>query len=107
MGNPLICGSHSIEECFGSAFPMPLSFSLNSSPGRAGRYASQFSVGEVTCLHANDMPLLHSSLESPSPTLKCAGLFPAYDLLFMYSRLHPKIRFHQILVLDLYVWLSF
>ncbi|XAR57268.1 RNA helicase [Bertholletia excelsa] len=65
--------------------------------GRAGRYGSQFSVGEVTCLHAKDLSLLHSSLESPSPVLERAGLFPAYDLLCMYSRLHPKIGFHQIL----------
>ncbi|XAR65550.1 Non-specific serine/threonine protein kinase [Bertholletia excelsa] len=36
MGNPLICGSHPTEECSGSAFPMPLSFSLNSSPGNHG-----------------------------------------------------------------------
>ncbi|PSS36189.1 LRR receptor-like serine/threonine-protein kinase [Actinidia chinensis var. chinensis] len=34
VGNSLICGSHSIEGCSGSAFPIPLSFSLGSSPGK-------------------------------------------------------------------------
>ncbi|KAK4478109.1 hypothetical protein RD792_017387, partial [Penstemon davidsonii] len=38
--------------------------------GRAGRYKSKFPVGEVTCLEANDLPLLHSSLGSPSPILE-------------------------------------
>ncbi|CAL8989690.1 unnamed protein product [Prunus brigantina] len=65
--------------------------------GRAGRYGSKFPVGEVTCLHADDLPLLHSSLESPSPTLESAGLFPTFDLMYMYSRLHPECGLYQIL----------
>ncbi|KAJ6356493.1 hypothetical protein OIU78_004566 [Salix suchowensis] len=66
--------------------------------GRAGRYGSDFPVGEVTCLHADDLPLLHSSLTSPSPILECAGLFPTFDLIFMYSRLHPKKGLYWIMV---------
>ncbi|KAL5782661.1 hypothetical protein ACOSP7_007690 [Xanthoceras sorbifolium] len=65
--------------------------------GRAGRYGSKYPVGEVTCLDPEDLPLLHSSLESPSPTLERAGLFPNFDLIFMYSRLHPKSGLHEIL----------
>ncbi|KAG8658689.1 DExH-box ATP-dependent RNA helicase DExH16, mitochondrial isoform X2 [Manihot esculenta] len=65
--------------------------------GRAGRYRSKFPVGEVTCLHADDLSLLHSSLESPSPNLETAGLFPTFDLMYMYSRLHPKSGIYQIL----------
>ncbi|KAB1218139.1 ATP-dependent RNA helicase SUPV3L1, mitochondrial [Morella rubra] len=38
--------------------------------GRAGRYGSKFPVGEVTCIDAEDLPLLHSSLNAPSPTLE-------------------------------------
>ncbi|RWW04788.1 hypothetical protein GW17_00031968 [Ensete ventricosum] len=178
--------------------------------GRAGRYGSKFSSGEVTCIDAEDLPLLHSSLKSSSPLLelgsvefalvgsikptnasiiasstlfplanrdyaaacryrcpplsiaavaarRCsplplplsllllsvssflevshlaylllsfvlqrAGLFPTFDLLSLYSRLHSRMGFHGILVptshnalkelesvhkvLDLYVWLSF
>ncbi|RZS11152.1 hypothetical protein BHM03_00042497 [Ensete ventricosum] len=108
--------------------------------GRAGRYGSKFSSGEVTCIDAEDLPLLHSSLKSSSPLLEhyvlCiplgtglsfvlqrAGLFPTFDLLSLYSRLHSRMGFHGILVptshnalkelesvhkvLDLYVWLSF
>ncbi|KAK0608891.1 hypothetical protein LWI29_037612 [Acer saccharum] len=65
--------------------------------GRAGRYGSHFPVGEVTCLDPEDLPLLHSSLKSPSPTLECAGLFPNFDLIFMYSRLLPQSGLHEIL----------
>ncbi|XP_022854283.1 ATP-dependent RNA helicase SUV3, mitochondrial isoform X3 [Olea europaea var. sylvestris] len=65
--------------------------------GRAGRYRSKFPVGEVTCLDAEDLPLLNSSLSSPSPIIEQAGLFPSFDLLFMYSRLHPMLGMHQIL----------
>ncbi|MCD7467539.1 RNA helicase [Datura stramonium] len=70
---------------------------FNDASRRAGRYKSKFSVGEVTCLEADDLPLLHSSLDSPSPVLERAGLFPNFDLLYMYSRLHPKHGLHEIL----------
>ncbi|XP_031473792.1 ATP-dependent RNA helicase SUV3, mitochondrial [Nymphaea colorata] len=65
--------------------------------GRAGRYGSKFPNGEVTCLDGEDLPLLHSSLRSPSPILERAGLFPTSDLLFLYSRLHPKVGFYHML----------
>ncbi|KAJ8460701.1 hypothetical protein OPV22_033627 [Ensete ventricosum] len=65
--------------------------------GRAGRYGSKFSSGEVTCIDAEDLPLLHSSLKSSSPLLERAGLFPTFDLLSLYSRLHSRMGFHGIL----------
>ncbi|XP_062078494.1 probable LRR receptor-like serine/threonine-protein kinase At2g23950 [Humulus lupulus] len=34
VGNPLICGSSSTEGCSGTVTPIPLSFSLDSSPGQ-------------------------------------------------------------------------
>lgn len=65
--------------------------------GRAGRYGSKFPVGEVTCIRSEDLPLLHSSLKLPSPSIERAGLFPTFDLLYMYSRAHPLSGFYQIL----------
>ncbi|CAL5337636.1 hypothetical protein CsSME_00020883 [Camellia sinensis var. sinensis] len=65
--------------------------------GRAGRYGSKFPFGEVTCLDREDLPLVHSALDSPSPIIKRAGLFPNFDLLYMFSRLHPDKSLHQIL----------
>ncbi|RVX22370.1 ATP-dependent RNA helicase SUV3, mitochondrial [Vitis vinifera] len=66
--------------------------------GRAGRFGSKFPDGEVTCMNVKDLPLLHSSLKSPSPVLERAGLFPTFDLLFMHSRFHPTKSLYQMLV---------
>ncbi|KAG0451127.1 hypothetical protein HPP92_026400 [Vanilla planifolia] len=65
--------------------------------GRAGRYGSKFPIGEVTCLDAEDLPVLHSALESCSPDLERAGLFPTFDILSLYSRLHSSNKFFPIL----------
>ncbi|KAK4778386.1 hypothetical protein SAY87_018573 [Trapa incisa] len=65
--------------------------------GRAGRYGSKYPVGEVTCIHADDLPLLHSSINAPSPILERAGLFPTFDLFFMYSRLRPGYGLQHIM----------
>lgn len=76
----------------------PLTISeIKQIAGRAGRFGSNFPNGEVTCMDAEDLPLLHSALSSPSPALERAGLFPTFDLLYMYSRLHSKNCLHQIL----------
>ncbi|KAF5776552.1 putative protein kinase RLK-Pelle-LRR-II family [Helianthus annuus] len=34
VGNPMICGSHANEGCYGSTLPEPLSFNLNPSSGK-------------------------------------------------------------------------
>lgn len=65
--------------------------------GRAGRYGSKYPVGEVTCVDEEDLPLLHTALNAPSPTLERAGLFPTFDLLLLYSHLNPQFGFRRIL----------
>ncbi|XP_038883919.1 ATP-dependent RNA helicase SUV3, mitochondrial isoform X2 [Benincasa hispida] len=65
--------------------------------GRAGRYGSKFPIGEVTCINGADLPLLHLSLKSASPTIERAGLFPTFELMYLYSRLHPENGLQQIL----------
>ena len=66
---------------------------------RAGRYGSMFPNGEVTCIFGEDLPLLHSSLNAPSPCLDAAGLFPSFDLLALYMRLHPIVHSIQFWVI--------
>lgn len=56
--------------------------------GRAGRYGSKFPVGEVTCLNADDLPLLHSSLESPSPTLEVIMLLSIAKNIYLILMMH-------------------
>ena len=54
--------------------------------GRAGRYRSRHDAGEVTCLHAADMPELRRSLAAPLAPLEQAGLSPTYDQLQLLHR---------------------
>lgn len=64
---------------------------MDSRVGRAGRYRSKYPAGEVTCLDKDDLPLLHSSLNSLSPVLKVnyyilssSSEFPSrLDLIFL------------------------
>ncbi|XP_076897495.1 putative LRR receptor-like serine/threonine-protein kinase At4g30520 isoform X2 [Bidens hawaiensis] len=35
VGNPMICGTHANEGCYGSTLPEPLSFEFNPSPGKS------------------------------------------------------------------------
>jgi ATP-dependent RNA helicase SUPV3L1/SUV3 len=51
----------------------------------------------VTCLNSDHLPLLHSALKSPSPIIERAGLFPTFDVLSLYSRLHGTDFFQPIL----------
>lgn len=64
--------------------------SLNASAvGRAGRYGSKFPIGEVTCLDAEDLPLLQSSLNSPSPALEVS--FKAPDIKYLTMTINKKL----------------
>ncbi|KAK2973759.1 hypothetical protein RJ640_029770 [Escallonia rubra] len=45
VGNPLICGSHPAEGCSGSATPIPLSFSIDSSSGKANSKKLAIALG--------------------------------------------------------------
>ncbi|RLN41999.1 ATP-dependent RNA helicase SUV3, mitochondrial [Panicum miliaceum] len=56
-------GKHLCSVVYGSLPP-------ETRTKQAGRYGSKFPVGEVTCLDAEDLPLLHSSLKSPSPIIE-------------------------------------
>ena len=47
--------------------------------GRAGRYASQFTEGEVTTFSANDLPLLHKLLNTAVDPLEVHHT-PCYEI---------------------------
>lgn len=69
--------------------------------GRAGRYGSKFPVGEVTCLYADDLPLLHSSLKSNSPILEVIVLlltFPTKWLVTFWMNLYEQLSYICILL---------
>lgn len=66
--------------------------------GRAGRYGSKFPVGEVTCLARQDLPLLHSSLKSPSPVLEVIPLV-VLENIYLQGRLFPMLQYFLSLLL--------
>ncbi|XP_059635988.1 probable LRR receptor-like serine/threonine-protein kinase At4g30520 isoform X2 [Cornus florida] len=45
VGNPLICGNHATEGCFGSGTPVPLSFALDSSTGKSNSKKIAIALG--------------------------------------------------------------
>ncbi|KAL8497536.1 hypothetical protein ACS0TY_021024 [Phlomoides rotata] len=45
LGNPLICGSHSIEKCYASILPSPLALSRNPSSGRSNHKKLAIALG--------------------------------------------------------------
>ncbi|XLT52899.1 hypothetical protein S245_045892, partial [Arachis hypogaea] len=59
-----------VRTYFPSESSIWLAATRNSNKAGRARYGSNFPVGEVICIDAGDLPLLHSSLNSPLPTLK-------------------------------------
>lgn len=54
--------------------------------GRAGRFDSRWTGGEVTCLHAGDQHSLAQAIAAASPPLTKAGLQPTVDQLANFER---------------------
>ncbi|KAI3775341.1 hypothetical protein L1987_49913 [Smallanthus sonchifolius] len=51
VGNPMICGSHANEGCYGSTLPEPLSFELNSPSGKGKSKSVAIALGSsLGCL---------------------------------------------------------
>ncbi|ESO97005.1 hypothetical protein LOTGIDRAFT_115298 [Lottia gigantea] len=58
--------------------------------GRAGRYGSAYSDGEVTTLYDQDLPILLNTLKKPIEEIKKAGLQPTIDQIEMFSHYLPQ-----------------
>jgi len=65
--------------------------------GRAGRYGSMFSQGEVTTLEEDDLPTLHRALVHQTTSLERAGLFPDLPQLEVFARRSPTMTFSRLL----------
>lgn len=51
VGNPLICGTHANEGCYGSTLPEPLSFEINPSSGKSKSKRVAIALGiSLSCL---------------------------------------------------------
>ncbi|GAQ77657.1 ATP-dependent RNA helicase [Klebsormidium nitens] len=65
--------------------------------GRAGRFASQYPEGEVTCLEPRDLGALKYLLKQPPETITEAGLFPTFDQLQLFATRRPNWSLNRIL----------
>lgn len=48
--------------------------------GRAGRFRSAHAAGHVTCLHDEDLHVLHEALATRSAPLEAAALMPRCEV---------------------------
>ena len=64
--------------------------------GRAGRFGTDYSEGEVTCVKDDDMSSLHLLMKQADAPVSRAGLFPSADQLALLAilidyRIHSKV----------------
>eukprot|EP00884_Botryococcus_braunii_P009866 jgi/Botrbrau1/18881/Bobra.177_2s0040.1 len=65
--------------------------------GRAGRHASRYSNGSVTCLHKEDMPKLREAMKSSVEPLEQACLFPRFQQLALFATQKEHLLFSAAL----------
>ncbi|TDH69466.1 hypothetical protein CCR75_008696 [Bremia lactucae] len=73
--------------------------------GRAGRFTSDYDVGEVTCLSETDLRYVQDSYDHVPSNLTSAGLFPTSDQMVEFAKQLPMITDLADLV-DKYVMLA-
>ncbi|KAI8390268.1 P-loop containing nucleoside triphosphate hydrolase protein [Blakeslea trispora] len=65
--------------------------------GRAGRFGTAYSDGEVTTLHPKDIQYLQECVEAPTIPLETAGLQPTVDILELFALQMPDEKFSGLL----------
>jgi ATP-dependent RNA helicase SUPV3L1/SUV3 len=60
--------------------------------GRAGRFGTVYSSGEVTTLLSEDLPHLHGLLDAPAESMDTAGLMPTVEQARASARGCPQPR---------------
>jgi len=59
--------------------------------GRAGRFGTVYSNGEVTCFHPKDLKVLASIFSSETPQITEAGIFPTAEQLELFCHGHRAL----------------
>ncbi|KAJ7403227.1 ATP-dependent RNA helicase SUPV3L1, mitochondrial [Pitangus sulphuratus] len=72
--------------------------------GRAGRFGSSFTQGEVTTMHREDLAQLKEILSEAVPTVKAAGLHPTPEQIEMFAYHLPDATLSNLI--DIFVSLS-
>lgn len=61
--------------------------------GRAGRFASQYTEGEVMTLNEDDMCILRGKMEEPIEDIAQVGIMPGFEQVIICSTYCPEIDF--------------
>ncbi|AWP01715.1 putative ATP-dependent RNA helicase SUPV3L1 mitochondrial-like [Scophthalmus maximus] len=72
--------------------------------GRAGRFSSKFSEGEVTTMYRDDVPILKEILSQPVDPIETAGLHPTAEQIEMFAYHLPDATLSNLV--DIFVSLS-
>uniref|UniRef100_A0A8D2IRB2 ATP-dependent RNA helicase SUPV3L1, mitochondrial n=1 Tax=Varanus komodoensis TaxID=61221 RepID=A0A8D2IRB2_VARKO len=72
--------------------------------GRAGRFNTVFTEGEVTTMHHDDLPLLKEILNKPVDPIPAAGLHPIAEQIEMFAYHLPNATLSNLI--DIFVNLS-
>ena len=72
--------------------------------GRAGRFATQWDVGYVTCFKDEEIPLMHDLLSKVPEDIMQAGLHPTFDQIEMYAYHLPHASLANLI--DIFISLS-
>ncbi|KAI7867668.1 P-loop containing nucleoside triphosphate hydrolase protein [Spinellus fusiger] len=70
---------------------------LKQIAGRAGRFGTAYSSGEVTAMDSSSLDYIKSSMASSSVDLKVAGLQPTPEILEIFGLQYPNEKFEKIL----------
>ncbi|XP_034536108.1 ATP-dependent RNA helicase SUPV3L1, mitochondrial [Notolabrus celidotus] len=72
--------------------------------GRAGRFSSKFTEGEVTTMHRDDLPILKEILSFSVEPIETAGLHPTAEQIEMFAYHLPDASLSNLI--DIFVSLS-
>jgi len=87
-----------LEKFDGSSVRTLNTSEIKQIAGRAGRFASVFPKGEVSCLSAKNMRILKEALETDVTPIEMAGLFPTYEMFELFYRIEKSsLRFSRLL----------
>ncbi|KAF9426493.1 RNA helicase [Podila epigama] len=71
---------------------------LKQIAGRAGRFGTDYAVGQATTLLQGDIPALQRALEAPMIEIERAAIQPTAEMLGLFSLYLPGVPFSRVLM---------
>ncbi|KAI8973805.1 P-loop containing nucleoside triphosphate hydrolase protein [Mycotypha africana] len=86
-----------VEKFDGKVMTFLSTAQLKQIAGRAGRFGTAYSQGEVTTLNPNDLSYVKACVAEPLPSYEMAGLQPTPDILELFALQWPEEKFSGLL----------